>query len=209
MVNYQHGPLDDSVKEYNGDNVQRYDPESIYTKDEQKTRKREEEEKKVKQEKAKNDMITALKIMELDQNKTPKDQLVVTVLRYDLYNTNTYTNKKSDIFISDYWANFMQYRSDRFEKEGEYTNENWWKRWDLDKSIGTIFDKNGKPIRDENGKKKEISLRDLIISHFKAKYADKLKTEGGKRRKTSRRTRKPRRKSSRRLRRKSRRQRKR
>lgn len=191
MVNYDHGYRpDDSVKQVNGNTVEPYDADSIYTDKELEARKSKEDEDKEIQKKAKRDMIMAL-----NTDQTPNDELVVNVLLYDLRNTY----KKSDEFISDYWANFIQYRSDRFEKKGEYTNG--WERWNLDKSVGTI--------RDENGKNKKINLRDLIISHFKAKYADQLNTKGGKRRKTSRRTRKPRRKSSRRLRRKSRRQRKR
>lgn len=193
MVNYQHGP-DDSVKQVKDDTVKPYDHDSTsYTDKELETKKRKENEDKEIQKKAKRDMIMAL-----NTDQTPDNELLVNVLIYDLRNRY----KKSDEFISDYWADFIQYRSDRFEKEGEYTNG--WERWNLDQSVGTIRDKNGK---------KKISLRDLIISHFKAKYADELntvvKTKGGKRRKTSRRTRKPRRKSSRRLRRKSRRQRKR
>ena len=106
--------------------------------------------------------------------------------------------------ISNKWNDFIQQRSDPYirddddEKYDQSKNEEgkiikWWTQWNLDM----------------NYKNKGISLRDMIIKDFKTAYTNYLNTKGGKRRKTSRRTRKPRRKSSRRLRRKSRRQRKR
>ena len=185
MINYDHGPSNKNTNN-NGNKDNKLSDAYVYSPEEIKADRKRKKEAELKRKMVELEMINAL-----NNKEEIEDELVVEVLIH--------------VFrvISNQWNYFIQYNSKPFirdDDDKEYDqskNEEgkmikWWTQWNLNKKL-----KNG------------MSLRDMIINDFKERYADELNTEGGKRRKTSRRTRKPRRKSSRRLRRKSRRQRKR